>query len=1251
MASAEEVLLQFTAEDEISSVVSDIESTVSSSIDTIIELMSEVNSSIEDVSSNAEAVAEAFDNIESPEISFEVDTSPIEEANEMIEELSQDVDIPVNVDTSQIDDAVSSKEELNQDTGFSADVDSSGLDGALSAMGAMEVANFGWDALERAGRVSDSWNRLELTFKDTGVSMDELREKSSQLSDETGKSGSAVREWFNTMGIVGVTNTQLLSDAFTSMSGRAYQTGTSIENVESSVQRMALTGNAGARFLSRLGLSTKQLADAMGVTEEEMSNAFKDLSVEERLQVLTKAMGDGKEANEMYKQSWEGLQERASVAMGGIIVAIGQPILEMIVPVMETAIDIIHKFGDAFKGLPAPVRTAVSGVVAGAIGLTTFAGMLPVFSKAIKGFQTGFGILNGVVGKLPVIGSKFAKFGNEAKTVVKTASGTGSLAGQASTAGTGMKATSVSLKGIGQGALSMVAPMIEIAIAIAILLPIIAGIVAEAMLLLKGLQLLLDALDFDKIDLSGTVEALKQLGIALFEVGVAMGALTFASLMTTLSLVVSGVTQLLNPIQVAGDLLIQASKELEKFKDVQIDESISEKLQLISRALGGISNAMMSLTNVVLTLAFGNLLTLGGALGTISGAMATARTEIINASNEIAKIKDLPDIEDGAVQKLEKISKAIDSVATAISGLRSIRDGYNWDSFVQGIFGGVNIQTALENVKQDIIDAGNSLQQYTGLPDIPQGVGDKLKKIADALEGVSSAFQSLRSIRDNYNWDSYMGGIFKGVDIQTAIANVKTDILKAGNSLNGLTSLPDIPEGVDTKLKRISTVLEAVGSTLETLRGVRDAYNWDSFIQGIFGGVDIPTAINNSRTTLIRSANALSTLQSLPEIPEGITTKANAIKNTTSRVGSILTSMQSVQFPNVIGMAMIPVNIAMAKVVLQSTATQLQGLASLPPLPEGLSENVRKIGTSARSVASAVMGINAIPFVGPDVAFRVGLAVSAVKSTASELSKLQGTTMGGGISAILNSVATAVRQLRATLSAMSGGFRANGVQIGSSLRGGIRAGMTGLNGVVTGAVASAGNSGKATGFTYGQGIGGRMKSGFQAQFKIASIVSAEMQNVVNAINSGGANAVSAISSVASQMVQEFRNKLDTHSPGIIANTTRDEMGYTTGYIVSQGKNVVSAVGNVARGMVNSFNPTLSASLSGGFNQTQLDSARGMTTNAISGGSNAYRPVNIIINEGAIQLDARNLTTKESRQVMINAIEGLDVVKGIDVRGV
>ena len=63
----------------------------------------------------------------------------------------------------------------------------------------------------------------------------------------------------------------------------------------------------------------------------------------------------------------------------------------------------------------------------------------------------------------------------------------------------------------------------------------------------------------------------------------------------------------------------------------------------------------------------------------------------------------------------------------------------------------------------------------------------------------------------------------------------------------------------------------------------------------------------------------------------------------------------------------------------------------------------------------------------------------------------------------------------------------------------------------------------------------------------------------------------------------------------------------------------------------------------------MDSVKEMTVKSSMG--KKQRPLNIQIGEGAVQLDARNMTTKESQQVMLNALEGLDVIDGINVRGV
>ena len=74
----------------------------------------------------------------------------------------------------------------------------------------------------------------------------------------------------------------------------------------------------------------------------------------------------------------------------------------------------------------------------------------------------------------------------------------------------------------------------------------------------------------------------------------------------------------------------------------------------------------------------------------------------------------------------------------------------------------------------------------------------------------------------------------------------------------------------------------------------------------------------------------------------------------------------------------------------------------------------------------------------------------------------------------------------------------------------------------------------------------------------------------------------------------------------------------------------------------------------GFNTPPINHAN-LDTYRLAAGYNGTGAGNrnnttIIISEGAIQLDARNLTTKESKQVLINALQGLDSIKNIDVQG-
>lgn len=1301
MASNEDILMQFTAQDDVSSVVEAMESSVTSSLEAITAAMENLDTGLSNLVTSAEAVSEAFGEVET---AFDSAESSADSFQSTMDGLSADNITDISSDVEGLEDSFSAAEEGAEslsaaidgiDSGSIADVEGdvdglaesfSNASGEASSFGddvngqdtsalrtnmlndiestSASIASLGQTAVQSASAAEQGWLKFGNAVNNSGGNW-EAQESSVKswvktYSNNMGRGVADTREAMTTFMNMGMSLDET-QDTMKAVSNYAAQFGMSQADASRNIQ-MAFMG--AGRAVKKLGLDIKDFKDEAGnVDKEKLLNA-----------IMEKTSG----AADKYANSYEARVQRMNNAINSLKTDFGKEIINTIEPLLP----VVQQLFGAFTALPQPVKSAVlafgglaggAAIIAGPLlkmraymnlagvgtgtlttGLSTLAtgfrtlvsgGGITQAIDAMKKFAEAQKVANaaskaGSLGGATGAGKGMTTVAKETEQVVQGAGKVGGTAGAAEGAGAGMKATSASLRGIGQGAMSMLAPLLEIAIVVAVLIPVITALVAEALIFLKAIQLLLDALNFDSIDLGPTIESIKQLGVALFEIGVAMAAMTFASITTAATTLINGILGLLNPIGTAGEMLKQAAKELAKFNEVNIDKGVSEKLKTIAEALREMSVAMLSLDSVVVSMALGNILTLGGRLGTITQAISKAREEIVHASKEIAKIKDLPDIEQGAVDKLKKISESLKSVSDAMKALRSIRDDYNWDEALGGIFKGVDIQTALNNVKEDIVKAGESLKDFTGLPDIPEGVGDKLKKIADSLKSTVEAMKSLRSLRDDYNWDNAMGALFGGVDIAGALKATKTTLTNAANALSSLKSLPDIPDGIYSKVQRIGASTKNVATTLRNMNNMP--------FPNIMGMVMIPVNIQLSRGVLMQSAVALGTLQALPDIPEGIYTKVQRVGTSARNVANTLRVMSTATFPDVTSMAMLPVKITAAKLVLESTSRALAGLTSVQAVPEGIAAQVQKVGSGARSVATAVQGINAIPYIGPDVALRISLAVNAVRSTANQLSRLQGLNAGGGISQVLASVRSAVTQLRATLNGMRGGFRASGVGIGASLRSGIRAGMAGLHGTVASQVSAGMNAGVGPARAGGTHIGTSAKSGFQGSFKISQIAAAELSYAVQALQNGAGTLYATVRDIAAKAVEEAKSAAGQHSPGHIARMWGKEMDYSSMMIRTRGTGVVKAIRDITSDSVGAFGPHLDtlAFNSPELDASRLDSLRRMNQASTMG--KTQRPVAIHIGEGAVQLDARNLTTTESRQIMITALEGLNDIKGIDI---
>ena len=380
----------------------------------------DVETDIEELELLESQIGDIENSLSSLQASVEVDSSEIDSLESELADLeATQLELTVDADSSGVDDVKSSVEDLESEIdnvnntpisppGDTSGVDNvsesvSGLNEALTAVGA-GVSLAGMEQMvNTAGNINDSWNRLALTF---GTVTDQMKTDISEAGEATGRSGGLIRSYFNDMGIAGIHNSELLQQSFEALSGRAYQTGNSIESMEQKMKMMVMSGNAGARQLTQLGLTTDDLGRVMGVTGEEASKMFKNLSQEDRLRVLTQAMGDGRQANEMYKNSWQGLKDQLDKAKGAFMGLVGNVILPYLVPAIQTVTQGVTMLSDAFKALPAPIQGIIGGVLAlvmGFLAITTVISVLRTLESTLKLVTTAQKILNIVTAMNPYV--------------------------------------------------------------------------------------------------------------------------------------------------------------------------------------------------------------------------------------------------------------------------------------------------------------------------------------------------------------------------------------------------------------------------------------------------------------------------------------------------------------------------------------------------------------------------------------------------------------------------------------------------------------------------------------------------------------------------------------------------------------------------------------------------------------------------------------------------------------------------------
>ena len=776
-----------------------------------------------------------------------------------------------------------------------------------------------------------------------------------------------------------------------------------------------------------------------------------------------------------------------------------------------------------------------------------------------------------------------SKISKATEDVVEDASKMGNVGSKAASAGAGMQASSGGLSAISAGASSMLVPLLTIAVVIAVMIPVVTALAAEALLCMKGIQMLVDALDFGGIDIDDDLEGIKKIGEVILNIGIVMTEMTFTATMTGIYGFVQGLFMITNPIQLA--------------------------------------------VNQIKT--------------------------VVPIINQLATVGDINDSIPG---KLQKLGASLQSISAATNAMTSTSVTVGWGNFVAWIFNFSNTTDAIGQAKDELIKAADSINQLKGLPDIDGGVASRLKSVGDSLKGVSDSIGALHSIRDGQNWDGFVTGLFGGVDIQTALTQVKSDIVKAADALKNFSNLPDIPQDVGSKLRNIGDSLKGVSDSINSLRSLRDDMNWDNAIGGLFRGADITSTLNNVKSTLTNAARTLATFNSIPNVPPGIATKVTRVADATKVVGNAVRAMQGANIPNVVTLSMLPAKITSAKNVLQKTATELIGLQSVPTVPDGLYTKVARIGTSSRNVGNSVNIIKGIPQVNQSAGGKVQRAVSVIKKAAKELNKLKGTNVND-VGGILSSVRKALNQLRGTLASMGGSFKGAAHGIGAGIKAGVVSGMSGLSGGVHAQASAAMGVFQSTMVGGARNAGNGARAAFQGSFKLANIAQAEMGYAVQAVKNGSGALADACRIAAEKAVAAAKEGADSHSPGAIARMWGQEIGeYSVQKVLSGASLLVRTVRDTSRRVVGAWG---SPNLGIGTNLERLNNipnpnalqGMGLLSKIMPQMQNTNKTIIFNIGNGAFQLDARNLTQTECQKIVTLGLEGIRQVQDVNIRGV
>ena len=556
----------------------------------------------------------------------------------------------------------------------------------------------------------------------------------------------------------------------------------------------------------------------------------------------------------------------------------------------------------------------------------------------------------------------------------------------------------------------------------------------------------------------------------------------------------------------------------------------------------------------------------------------------------------------GAIKGLKQIGQSLWQLASAVTAMTIT-------AVVSTIFNAFNsiglglqqIGSAANKIKSSI----PIVNSFVNAPDINNGAVQKLKSVCEGLNAMSQATHSLSATSGEVAWDKFWQAINGGMLQNLKLAHDK--LVAAVPVINSFASMPEVDQGASKKLKAVADGLKNASDAIHSLSGMSGEVSWDNINGGMI-------------------SNLWQAHDKLNGNGGGFKVNANITKGLSTAVSTIRT-----------------------------VAGQLRGLSTIANIPTNTGTKIQRVTWSLNSVRNAVRSMTGFPTVQGGVTAKVSKAVSTIRNVASQLRSL-GNVNVGKASSMVAGVRNAFNQIISTLNSIRASVVPAAVNIGRSISNGVRQGLAQLPSQLTtlmvNAVNSAAGPAASASWTAGSRMGTSATNAFRSTLKLADVARAEMTDAVNAINSGSGALADAARKAAESAVAAAKEGADRHSPGAIARMWGQEMQDSATLMTSNSSSLIRASRDISRGVVSSFNNgnrlsstvnSLTSTLRRPLSTSSIRNIRGLGANNVTNTNRRSTVNEVHIHEGAIQLDARNLTTKESKQIMINALEGLNAI--------